>query len=84
MRWNHIQRSWMQLRPKAKRHWVELTEAQLDVINGNRELLADSLQASYGLPRDAADEEIDKWCMTFGDEELKRGEWVSQPERKTA
>ena len=70
MRWNQVQRSWVQLRPKAKRHWLELTEAQLDAINGNRELLAETLQMNYGLPRDAADEQIDEWCLTFGDDEV--------------
>ena len=69
MRWNLIERRWMQLRPKAKRRWLELTEAQLEVINGNRDLLAESLQESYGLARDAADQEIDDWCMTFAEDE---------------
>jgi hypothetical protein len=69
MRWNQIQRSWLHLRPMAKRHWLELTEAQLDAINGNRELLAEILQMNYGLPRDAADRQIDDWCLTFGDDE---------------
>jgi hypothetical protein len=72
MRWEQIQVSWMEFRPRAKRHWIELSESQLDSINGNRELLADILQESYGLARDDADEEILAWSMTFGDDESPR------------
>lgn len=69
MRWETIEVQWPDYRVRAKRHWVELSEEQLDSIRGKRELLADSLQESYGLPRDLADEQIRDWCTTFGEDE---------------
>ncbi len=71
MRWETIEVQWHDYRVRAKRHWVELSEEQLDSIHGDRELLADRLQESYGLPRDIADEQIRDWCTTFGEDEQR-------------
>jgi hypothetical protein len=69
MRWEKIEVKWYDYRVRAKRHWIELSDEQLDRIRGNRELLVDSLQESYGLPRDIADEQIRDWCTTFGEDD---------------
>lgn len=69
MRWENIEVKWYDYRVRAKRHWVELSDEQLDRIRGKRELLVDSLQESYGLPRDIADEQIRDWCTTFGEDD---------------
>jgi len=70
MRWERIGIHWDDYRVRAKRHWVELSDRQLELVHGDRELLMDSLQESYGLPRDIADEQIREWCTTFGEDEV--------------
>ncbi|MBC7984085.1 MAG: hypothetical protein H7Y02_09550 [Candidatus Obscuribacterales bacterium] len=67
MRWEKIADSWLEFAPLAKRHWVELGGERLTIVDGQRELLADGLQECYGLPRDAAQREIDDWIATFAD-----------------
>jgi hypothetical protein len=59
---------WPQYRLLAQRRWLALTEAQLDEVCGLKELLTKSLQASYGLSRDAAERQIDSWTSTFDDD----------------
>lgn len=71
MRWEQIEVKWCDYRARAKRHWLELSDEQLNLIRGRRELLVDSLQESYGLPREVADEQIREWCTTFGEDEVQ-------------
>jgi hypothetical protein len=67
MRWDEIQTRWVEYRPLAKRRWLALSDDQLETIGGRQELLAVSLQASYGVTREVADREIEAWCTTFDD-----------------
>jgi hypothetical protein len=69
MRWQTIGTDWSYYLPKAKRHWLALTDSQLAAINGSYERLVECLQQSYGLSADVVKDDIREWCMTFGDEE---------------
>jgi hypothetical protein len=69
MNWREIEARWFEYLPLAKRRLLALSDAQFDLINGRRQLLSDQLQASYGVTRENAELEIDRWCATFGDEE---------------
>jgi uncharacterized protein YjbJ (UPF0337 family) len=41
--------------------WGDLTDEELDVIEGKREELAGRLQAKYGLTKEQAEEKVDDW-----------------------
>jgi hypothetical protein len=69
MRWQTIAIDWSYYLPKAKRHWLALTDSQLAAINGSYERLVECLQKSYGLSAEVVREDIREWCTTFGDEE---------------
>jgi hypothetical protein len=69
MNWREIEARWFEYLPLAKRRWLALSDAQFHLINGRRQLLAEQLQASYGVTRENAELEIDRWCNTFGDGE---------------
>jgi hypothetical protein len=69
MRWQTIAIDWSYYLPKAKRHWLALTDSQLATINGSYERLVECLQESYGLSAEVVRDDIREWCMTFGDEE---------------
>ena len=69
MKWDEIKIRWLEYRPLAKRHWLALSDEQLDAIDGQRQLLSQSLQASYGVSHDIAELQIDTWATTFDDEE---------------
>jgi uncharacterized protein YjbJ (UPF0337 family) len=53
--------NWKQLKGEIQRQWGKLTNDELDVIEGNREKLSGRIQASYGLGKDEADEQIKAW-----------------------
>jgi uncharacterized protein YjbJ (UPF0337 family) len=55
---------WKQLKGEVKRQWGQLTDDELDIIDGQREKLAGKLQEKYGWSRERSEREID----TFLDE----------------
>jgi hypothetical protein len=65
MNWREIETRWFEYLPLAKRRWLALSDAQFELINGRRQLLSEQLQASYGVSRENAELEIDRWCNTF-------------------
>lgn len=60
--WDTISGQWKQYAGEAKRKWGDFTDDELMEINGNREILAGKLQEKYGIAKDKADEQIDKWA----------------------
>jgi uncharacterized protein YjbJ (UPF0337 family) len=47
---------WRQLKGKLKEQWGELTDDDVAVIEGRREILAGKLQERYGLSKEEADD----------------------------
>jgi uncharacterized protein YjbJ (UPF0337 family) len=66
---------WKQMRGKAREWWGELTDDDLDVINGQREQLIGKLQERYGYSRDRAAQEVDM--------RLREWEAASETSRKS-
>jgi uncharacterized protein YjbJ (UPF0337 family) len=52
---------WKQLRGRIKEAWGELTDDELDLIEGRRDRLAGKLQERYGWSQTRVDEEIDNF-----------------------
>jgi uncharacterized protein YjbJ (UPF0337 family) len=48
-----------EMRGQLQEKWGELTDDDLDVIEGNREQLEGKLQARYGYEKDRARKEVD-------------------------
>ncbi|TJZ91053.1 CsbD family protein [Paracoccus gahaiensis] len=61
MNWDIIQGKWKQLKGSAKEKWGELTDDDLDQMDGNKDKLAGKLQEKYGYTKDQADREIDDY-----------------------
>ena len=68
MQWQTIATDWNYYLPKARRHWLALSDAQLATIDGRFDRLVECLQESYGLSADVVEEDIQEWCSTFGDQ----------------
>ena len=49
---------WKQIRGKAKEWWGDLTDDDLDVIDGNRDQLLGKLQERYGYTKEQAANEV--------------------------
>jgi uncharacterized protein YjbJ (UPF0337 family) len=71
MNWDRIEGNWKQLKGKARVQWGKLTDDQLDVIGGKREQLVGRLQEQYGLGKDEAERQVDRFASSFKEEDLK-------------
>jgi len=56
-----LEGKWKQLRGEVKRQWGELTDDDLDVVNGNLDVLIGMLQQRYGYSREQAESEVDRF-----------------------
>jgi uncharacterized protein YjbJ (UPF0337 family) len=62
---------WKQVRGQIKETWGEITDSELDEIEGKRDKLAGKLQEKYGWSRAEAESEIDKF-LSDSESRLKR------------
>jgi len=58
MSWDRIEGSWKQVRGKIREQWGKLTDDDLDVIAGRRDMLLGKLQEKYGIAQEEADRQV--------------------------
>lgn len=61
MNWDIIQGKWKQLKGSVKAKWGDLTDDELDQIDGNAEKLSGLLQERYGWTKDQAQKALDEF-----------------------
>lgn len=61
MDWATIKANWTQLRGRVRMQWGRLSDDQLGVIEGRRELLLGQLQEAYGITADEAERQVVEW-----------------------
>lgn len=61
MNWDIVEGKWKQFKGSVQEKWGELTNDELDQINGNKDQLAGKLQEKYGWTKDEADKQIDEY-----------------------
>ena len=70
---------WKEIHGHARKWWGQLTDDELDKVNGRIEELVGLLQQRYGYAREAAEQEIDKRLKEYAeyaDSKKKSGETV--------
>ncbi len=65
MNWDQIEGNWKQYTGKAKEKWGKLTDDDLVVIAGKRDVLAGKIQEHYGIAKDQAHKELDEFSKTL-------------------
>lgn len=63
MRTDLLNSRWRQIRNHAKQCWAELTDDDLDEVQGQRAVLAGKLQARYGRSREEVEVEINRFLL---------------------
>ncbi|MFZ3389120.1 MULTISPECIES: CsbD family protein [Buttiauxella] len=58
---DRISGNWKQFKGKVKEKWGQLTDDDLDVVEGKREQLAGRIQERYGYNKDQAEKELKTW-----------------------
>lgn len=61
MNWNQVEGKWNELKGAVKEKWGRLTDDDLDVIAGKRDKLVGKLQQRYGIAKEEAEKQTDRW-----------------------
>ncbi len=59
--WDQIAGKWKQVTGNVKTEWGKLTDDDIAQINGNRDQLAGKIQERYGIAKEEAHTQIEKW-----------------------
>jgi uncharacterized protein YjbJ (UPF0337 family) len=62
MNWDRIEGNWKQFLGSARSKWGKLTDDDLELARGKRDVLVGRLQERYGRARDQAEREVDDWA----------------------
>jgi uncharacterized protein YjbJ (UPF0337 family) len=60
MNWDRVEGNWKRWGGKIKERWGELTDNDLAVINGRREMLVGRLQERYGKTQAELEREVEE------------------------
>lgn len=64
MNWDQIRGNWKQLKGSARKAWGDLTDDDLDKIEGERERLVGKIQERYGIAKAEAERRVDAWVSS--------------------
>lgn len=64
MNWDQITGNWKQVQGEAKQQWGKLTDDDLTVAEGKRDVLAGKIQERYGTTKEEAERQLDDWAKT--------------------
>ena len=65
MNWDQVQGSWKQFKGQVKQKWGDLTDDEIDRVEGRQEELAGLIQKQYGKTHEEAEREVDDWAGTL-------------------
>jgi len=57
----YLKGQWNELKGRVKERWGELTDDELDRVEGRRDQLIGAIQQRYGKARHEAEEELNRW-----------------------
>lgn len=61
MNWDRIEGNWKQFKGSVLQQWGKLTDDQLDVIEGKRDVLLGRIQEVYGISREEGERQLADW-----------------------
>jgi uncharacterized protein YjbJ (UPF0337 family) len=61
MNWERVAGNWKEFRGKILEKWGFLTDDELDVIAGKRDMLIGKLEEHYGLTKDRAERVVEEF-----------------------
>lgn len=63
-----LSKDWKQLRGKVRERWHSLTDEDVDVINGNRNVLVSMLEEKYFYSKETAENEVNRFLKEIAPE----------------
>jgi uncharacterized protein YjbJ (UPF0337 family) len=67
MNWDTVKGQWKQIRGRVREQWGDLTDDDLDRIEGKRDQLVGAVQKRYGIARDEADKQVRHFETSLSD-----------------
>jgi uncharacterized protein YjbJ (UPF0337 family) len=64
MEWEQLGAKWQQIKGSIKQEWGNLTDDDLDYIDGTRDRLVGRLQEKYGMTKAEAERQAERWFAT--------------------
>ncbi len=64
MNWDSLAGKWRELSGTVKSKWGKLTDDDIQVIGGKKDVLIGRLQQRYGFQKDRAEREVDDFLGT--------------------
>ena len=61
MNWDQIEGNWKQVKGAVRKKWGKLTDDDVDVIAGKRDILLGKIQERHGIAREEAEKELKAW-----------------------
>jgi uncharacterized protein YjbJ (UPF0337 family) len=61
MDWEQVESNWDVFKGKIKQNWTEISNEQLDMIEGSRERLRRIIQRTYGINEPQAEAQLQDW-----------------------
>ena len=72
MNWDRIEGNWRMFTGKIKEQWGKLTDDDLDVIAGRRDQLVGKIQEQYGIGKDEAEKQVDRFRNGLREEDFAK------------
>jgi uncharacterized protein YjbJ (UPF0337 family) len=61
MNWDQIAGNWKQVKGLVREKWGKLTDDDVDVIAGKRDILLGKIQEKHGIAHEEAEKELKVW-----------------------
>ena len=66
MNWDTVKGNWKQMTGKVKEEWGDLIDNDILAAEGDRDQLVGKIQAKYGIAKDEAEKQVDKFAAKVG------------------
>lgn len=67
MNWDQLEAKWNEIAGSARAHWSKLTDEDWKAITGKKEHLVGYIQKRYGIAKEEAERQVDKWADAVQD-----------------
>ena len=65
MNWDQVRGKWRQYKGEAKERWGQLTDDDLEAIDGRAQQLVGKIQERYGLQKEAAEKQANEFLPSL-------------------
>lgn len=65
MNWDQVHGQWDQVKGKVREKWAKLTDDDLDLIGGKKDVFVGKLRERYGIEKDKAEADLDGFMKGF-------------------